>query len=261
MSTADNGSYISRFLVKFVEIIAAGLATAASGYLIAHLSATLTSSGPTNDRAVVATPNLSERAAVPAQPAAASSAENSRQPIVPQLTATGSPQPASPQAPTATANIPKSEAQSRRGENSPKPATSPHESWTVRVRAALANAAHRSDPPADAPHRSRPPAGMTEPGPMTDSANANAVTATLPAAGAVRAAPLQQPTQAGGQVGGMVASPPTVVEVKPVVPIQASPAPSEKAPGALSTLEQMLRNDPLAGTDQAPRPPMPVGQE
>jgi len=28
----------------------------------------------------------------------------------------------------------------------------------------------------------------------------------------------------------------------------------------LSTLEQMLRHDPVANADEAPRPPMPVGQ-
>ena len=257
MSTPDNGSYISRFLVKFVEIIAAGLATAASGYLIAHLSATLSSSTPaTNNRAGVATPSLGERAAPPAEPATRSLDDNSQQPIIPQLTAPGSPQPA--QAATTTANIPKPETPGKRIENSPKPATSTRESWTVRVRAALANAAHRSDPSPDSPHRSRPPAGTTAPGPAIDSANSNASSATMPAATEVRAAPLQEATQAGGNV----ASPPTVTEVNPIVPIQPSPAPlPEKQNNALSTLEQMLRSDPLAGSDQAPRPPMPVGQE
>lgn len=238
MSTADNGSYISRFLVKFVEIIAAGLATAASGYLIAHLSGTLSSSTPTtNTRAVVVTPNLSERAAVPAQPSTPNSVDN-----------TAPPQPAS-----TPASVAKPEPPSRRIENSPKPATSTRESWTVRVRAALANAAHRSDPLPDSPHRVRPPAGTTEPGPAIDSANSHALSATIPAPSEVRPPPLQDLT--------IIASPPTVIEVNPVVPIQPSPAPSEKAPGALSTLEQMLRNDPLAGSQQAPRPPMPVGQE
>jgi hypothetical protein len=255
MSTPDNGSYTSRFLVKFVEIIAAGLATAASGYLIAHLSATLSSSTPTNDRAVVATPNLGEKAAVPAQPATRSWADNAQQVVIPpQLTAPTVPQltaPATPQAATTTTNVPKPEAPTRRIENTPK-AASTRESWTVRVRAALANAAHRPDPPADSPHRSSPPAGVTEPRPVIDS-NSKAMSAPMPAAAEVRAPPLQQTT--------IVASPPTVTEVNPAVPIQPSSAPPEKPPGALSTLEQMLRNDPLAGSEQAPRPPMPVGQE
>jgi len=46
MSVPDDHSYFSRFLLKFVEIIAAGLATAASGYLIAHLSGALSSPAP-----------------------------------------------------------------------------------------------------------------------------------------------------------------------------------------------------------------------
>ncbi len=253
MSTSDNGSYISRFLVKFVEIIAAGLATAASGYLIAHLSATLSSSTPTNAKAVVVTPNLGERAALPAQASTPGSADNNQQPILPQLTAPAGPQPASQQALTTTASIPKPEAQSGRIENSAKATAIRRESWTVRVRAALANAAHRSDRPADSPLRSRPPTATADPGRVIDSASSHAVSAATPAASETRLPPLQETT--------IVASPPTVTEVNPVVPIQPAPAASEKAPGALSTLEQMLRNDPLAGTDQAPRPPMPVGQE
>ena len=94
MSNPDNGSYISRFLVKFVEITAAGLATAASGYMIAHLSATLSSSTPTtNNGAVVATPNFGDRAAEPAQPVTRSSADSGQQAIVPQLTAPADPPP------------------------------------------------------------------------------------------------------------------------------------------------------------------------
>ncbi len=253
MSSPDNGSYISRFLVKFVEITAAGLATAASGYLIAHLSATLSSSAPTNTRTVVVTPNLGERTALPAWTSTPGSADNNQQPILPQLTAPASREPAGPQAPTTTASIPKPDAQSRRIENSPNATTSTRESWTVRVRAALANAAHRSDPPADAPLGSRAPAAMAEPGRVIDSANSHAASAATPAASEVRLPPLQGTT--------IIASPPTVTEVNPVVPIQPSAAPSGTAPGAMSTLEQMLRNDPLDGTDQVPRPPMPVGQE
>jgi hypothetical protein len=46
MSISAEVSYFSRFLVKFIEIIAAGLATAVSGYLIAHLSGALSSPAP-----------------------------------------------------------------------------------------------------------------------------------------------------------------------------------------------------------------------
>jgi hypothetical protein len=57
MPTLENVSYFSRFFLKFVEIITAGLATAVSGYLIAHLSGVLSSPGPAPAAAVtVASP-------------------------------------------------------------------------------------------------------------------------------------------------------------------------------------------------------------
>ena len=53
MSVPDDHSYFSRFLLKFIEIIAAGLATAVSGYLIAHLSGVLSSPAPAPAAAVI----------------------------------------------------------------------------------------------------------------------------------------------------------------------------------------------------------------
>src|SRR6476660_3493270 len=50
------GSYFSRFTVKFVEIVAAGMATAVSGYLIAHLGGFWSSPTPAP---VVAAPSAS----------------------------------------------------------------------------------------------------------------------------------------------------------------------------------------------------------
>ena len=53
---ADEVSYFSRFTVKFVEIVAAGMATAVSGYLIAHLGGFWSSPTPAP---VVAAPSTS----------------------------------------------------------------------------------------------------------------------------------------------------------------------------------------------------------
>ena len=53
MPAPDNVSYFSRFFLKFVEIIAAGLATAVSGYLIAHLIGVLSSPGPAPGASVI----------------------------------------------------------------------------------------------------------------------------------------------------------------------------------------------------------------
>lgn len=43
---ADEASYFSRFTLKFAEIMAAGIATAVSGYLIAHLGGFLSTTAP-----------------------------------------------------------------------------------------------------------------------------------------------------------------------------------------------------------------------
>jgi hypothetical protein len=78
-------SYFSRFFVKFVEIIAAGVASAISAYLLAHFGGVLLSS-PTPASAPVA-PIASEvaesRRAQPAPPAVAAAPVNERR-TVPQ---------------------------------------------------------------------------------------------------------------------------------------------------------------------------------
>ena len=53
MPAPESGSYFSRFFLKFVEIIAAGLATAVSAYLIAHLIGALSSPGPAAGAAII----------------------------------------------------------------------------------------------------------------------------------------------------------------------------------------------------------------
>jgi hypothetical protein len=54
---------------------------------------------------------------------------------------------------------------------------------------------------------------------------------------------------------------PVEIDSPPVSEVQ-SPAtpPVEKGTGALSTLEEMLRHDPLGASEDVPRPPMPVGR-
>ena len=67
-------SYFSRFFVKFVEIIAAGLASAISAYLLAHFVSSPTPASPPTVTAVQVAPNASGVAAQPAPPAAAAAA-------------------------------------------------------------------------------------------------------------------------------------------------------------------------------------------
>jgi nicotinate-nucleotide--dimethylbenzimidazole phosphoribosyltransferase len=50
---ADEASYLSRFTLKFAEIMAAGIATAVSGYLIAHLGGFLSTTAPAPTPAAV----------------------------------------------------------------------------------------------------------------------------------------------------------------------------------------------------------------
>jgi hypothetical protein len=67
-------SYFSHFFVKFVEIIAAGLASAISAYLLAHFVSSPTPASPPTVTAVQVAPNSSGVAAQPAPPAAAAAA-------------------------------------------------------------------------------------------------------------------------------------------------------------------------------------------
>src|SRR5580704_16250016 len=46
-SVPGETSFISRFTLKFVEIVAAGVATAVSGYVVAHLSGFFPAPAPT----------------------------------------------------------------------------------------------------------------------------------------------------------------------------------------------------------------------
>jgi len=79
MPAPDNVSYFSRFFLKFVEIIAAGLATAVSGYLIAHFSGVLSSPGPAPGASVIqAAQSASTVSSPPAQAIAPNAARLQR---------------------------------------------------------------------------------------------------------------------------------------------------------------------------------------
>jgi hypothetical protein len=254
MSAPDNVSYISRFLAKFVEIIAAGLATAASGYLIAHLSglssdlilhANTTASDP---------PNGSMIWAPPGQPPAPIAADANAQRLVPEqeLSAPRAAQPA------------------RRNVSVTKPVAGKHtdnataagestrgQSLAAQVRAALANAdANHTDPQDswESGSATRQAPAIAQPQPGHNQSILSPVSAAPPGAPELRPAPRTGPSNDPQ---------PTAVEIisHPIATVQPSPSASlEKNNGVLSTLDQMLRQDPLAGASDAPRPPMPVGE-
>jgi hypothetical protein len=248
MPAPESGSYFSRFFLKFVEIIAAGLATAVSGYLIAHLSGVLSSPGPAPTAVNQVAPSASSNP--PAQAIAPNASTSSTpipvnandQRVAPQRELNGSPvtQPA-----RRTVNATKPELARKHIDSAPSTAASPpDQSFVSQVRAALTNAdANRTDPLEVSPHQ--PPA-IAQPPPGTNT----------PSTVAPAAAPPRQQSP-------IDFDPPVPVEIKSRPAIDAQPAPATSAgqdASVLSPLEQMLRQDPLAGAEQPPRPPLPVGQ-
>jgi hypothetical protein len=265
MSAPANSSYFSRFVVKFVEIIAAGLATAVSGYVIAHFSGALSSPAPAPASAVIQiTPSASAVSNSPAQPAPASaspasspapvapvSGKASEQPLLPQQEVNA---PSSTQTVRKTVSTAKAEPARKQKEHPTTPARE-QESFVSRVRAALTsvdvNRAEAVAPPASNATGTLAPIGQQRP--LINQPHAVAVPGA-PAA-AAESGPLARPASplAPDQV--------TPIDIKSSPIVASPPAPVvEKEPGVLSVLDQMLRHDPLPTTDDVPRPPMPVGR-
>jgi hypothetical protein len=251
-------SVYSRFLLKFVEIIAAGLATAVSGYLIAHLSGVLSSPVSAPARAVI---EESAKAGPPAQPPSWISGDLIDQHTVPKQE--GAPSPVSQSAPPASpAKNAVPRKQTGAATNAPESKGDLH-SLAARVRAALATMdANRADadrtgqlavPPRD--NYRLNPAGPASPQvePSAFLSHGPGTGAAPPSTGEFGPIPAQKTES----------NPPVPIEVqsRPVVSVQPSPTPpADKQTGTLSDLEDMLRHDPLAGSEEAPRPPLPVGE-
>ena len=188
MAKSGDVSFVSRFLVKFVEIIAAGLATAVSGYLIANLSGAFSSSGPTPSTAVIqVTPSTSMLSSAP-QPIAPSSTNSNAQASTPQQTP--APQQSTPQQDVNGGRSPQQSptvldtAKLEARKHIEKAASAPESSRDKaslldRIRAALANVdANRKDRLDAAPHQ----------GDLPNTATPRAVTAFPSNAGASPAA-------------------------------------------------------------------------
>jgi hypothetical protein len=256
-------------MVKFVEIVAAGLATAVSGYLIAHLSGVLSSPVPVSGALSSPVPVPAQavnqapaNASPPAEPPSSISGDLGEQ--HPSTKGTASPSPSAAPRPARPVNSAKSALPRKHTETATGVAESKRdqESLVARVRDALTNVdTSRTAPPA-VPAGPVAPAGdirldptspMVQPQPSAGSAR-GAVTGTAPPnPSEVRPLPAQAPQL----------DPLTAVEIqsRPVAAAQPSPPPpAETETGIISTLEQMLRHDPLTGSEEAPRPPMPVGQ-
>src|SRR5262249_31282854 len=158
MPAPESGSYFSRFFLKFVEIIVAGLATAVSGYLIAHLTGILSSPGPAPGAGVI--PVAPSASSPPAQASAPTASASSTpipvnandQRVAPQRELNGSSvtQPA-----RKSINATKPERTRKHIDNAAGTAASPpDQSFVSQVRAALTNVdANRTDPLEVSPHQ------------------------------------------------------------------------------------------------------------
>ena len=245
MSVSGEFSVFSRFVVKFVEIIAEGLATAVSGYVIAHLTGALSSPVPLPARAVIEDmPNPIPPAPLPSSIFGDRDDQHAAQKQ--EVTVSPAPQPAPPVNATKIAPPHKH----------PETATTAADSLAARVRAALATIdANRTGQLAVPPQgevRLNPASAAPPQAQLPADSSRSAVTGT-----AVRT--IVEPGPAPAQQ--TQPNPLITIEVpsRPAALPSATP-PAEKETGVFSGLEQMLRHDPLAGSEDAPRPPMPVGQ-
>ena len=205
MSVSRDVPFFSRFLVKFAEIIAAGLATAVSGYLIAHLSGALSSTVPAPARAVI---QDTLNANPPAQPNPPISGDLNEQYLTPKQHVTASPV-ARPVRPVDTTKI---AAPRKHAETVTNTAESKHDqkSLVARVRAALASVDANRTEPLDVRGDVRPePAGVApQQRPLAESTRSAVELGSVPA----------QQTQPNPLIA-------VEIQSRPVAAVEPSPTP------------------------------------
>jgi hypothetical protein len=275
-------SYFSRFFVKFVEIIAAGLASAISAYLLAHFGGLLLSS-PTPASAPAQT-------AVQVAPTAGEVAESLRaHPTVPVTAAADAPvaQPAQKAGKDAKALPPRKHTKTDTSVAEKEPRGQKSAEALARARAALANVDANRPAPADAlmgpgltDTRSAPvdvqPRQAAVPSPQADVVPRPVD--VPPRAAAINAAPhatyvQPQPVLPRPATGAdLQPRSPDVRTTVDSLPPSASPPLEIAAPrpppaadqdkGVFSAVERipdLLRPNPPPATGEIPRPPMPIG--
>lgn len=282
----DDVSFFSRFTVKFAEITAAGVATAVSGYLIAHVGGLLSApavtpvalpvavqtapmwSTVTGSLRVQPVPSVAADAGeerLAPQPDIRSPAVQPERPIV-NVT------PAAPPPPhkAVTADTGAAEAK-------------PHEMESIeaKVRAALAKADANRPAPHDVPsHQAdvavRTPAVEAQPrsiaapsASMASAPRAEAVPPPAPPVAAQSVPPLTTVDIQSRPIAGVAIAPSPSGEDTAQESVQASAQETTDAShhglfsdlfAPFKKLPHLLRDDPPEPADQAPRPPMPVGQ-
>jgi hypothetical protein len=300
MSASDDVPYLSRFLVKFIEIFAAGFATAVSGYMIAHLAGALSSTAPAAvGTAIQVAPSASAVSRSPPAklPAPASADANEQHPAPVQEVNAPTDQSAPGTEPShgdaakaviapkhpetdkhleadkhldAETGAAASVTESKRDQNENRRA---QDAVLARIRAALANSnAKRTSPP----NKPQPAGNVpritatigSQSAPVRDGPSAASVILGAPNSANTPPPPTQQQVQQSPQP--LVTQPPTeptpltTVEIpsRPVATVQTVPAPTPTSQNDTSMFPALdrLRHDPLAASDDVPRPPMPVGQ-
>jgi hypothetical protein len=247
---SGENSCFSRFLVKFVEVSAAGLATAISAYALAHVGGLLSSS-PTPPSAPATAVQVSPIASEPAEglrakptPPAAAAAVNKQSPAPQQDTDATVAQPARKAAKDAKALPPRKHTKTDTSvaEKEPRGQTSAE----ALARAALANVDANRPAPSDAPIG--PGLADTRSAPVDIQLRRADVPPRQADVGApppIIAAPSSAPGVEGAPHPLDVQSPP-VAQSSPVAPVDIQPRP-------------VVGVEAPPRTSEIPRPPMPVG--
>jgi hypothetical protein len=263
-------SYFSRFFVKFVEIIAAGLASAISAYLLAHFVSSPTPASPPTVTAVQVAPNAGGVAAQPALPAAAAAASEHPAPqdspeakLVPKTGRDAKVLPPRKHTKTDTSVAGKEPRNQKSAEE--------------QGRAALANVDANRPVPADpaigpdltdtrsVPADDVPPRQASvpsqQPGVLPRSVDVPPRRASEPAPNAANVLqPVQPPPAPGADLRPR--SPDirtTSPSVSPVAPQPMTSTDQDKdVLSALKRIPDLLRPDPSGAAGEPPRPPMPV---
>jgi hypothetical protein len=287
MSDPAVTSFFKRFAVKFIEVVGAGIATALSGYLLAHFSG-YWSAPASAPPAVQVAPNTSAGTGTGtgtsvvsksqrAQPARATSTDAKEQrvttanpPAVQPARAVVSTKEVSAKEANAKEANAKESAASRKQSPAEVPAVESkprdEESVEAQVRAALANVDASHPAPAEVTPRPSdvsplPPAVAAQPKPAESTPPPAAVAAVPPAA---------ETAPPPAEKGPLEPEPLAPVEIKsrPVAAVEASPpvapvsAVKEEDRDILSMIKKipdLLRPKPSASDGEAPRPPLPVG--
>jgi hypothetical protein len=269
-SVTSEGSFLSRFTLKFLEVFAAGLATAVSGYMVAHFAGYWAVSTPTT---VLKEPSAIQRQDQSRSQGAVVAEPTSAPPTSARSVANEAPATAEPQA-SATERQPLRETTESKPRAAAKDTT---QSFEARVRAALAKAGPPTPAPSDAPRRQA--VAPIDAAPRPVDLPTGSIAGAPPSESTPRSGPVEPPSIAVAPTVENSAAPPTApiqlappatVEIKsqPIAgvdanqPVQAAaePPPRTDQDGPFAAITKRLHLDKLLPGDGPPRPPMPVGQ-